>query len=129
MTPRAKTGLAPGYIEAKKSLCDFWRGAAQLDELRELAAALSSFHAGDACFHFGANLALPDERIFSATAEDFAGDALAAEFAALPPHVLLCLYLALPDTSAARPLSPGIPDECFLREKTPLTSGRYERRP
>ena len=115
-----KQALLPVILKQRRAFA-ILEGAAQLDELRELAAALSRFHAGDACFHFGANLALPDERIFSATAEDFAGDALAAEFAVLPPHVLLCLYLALPDTSAARPLSPGIPDECFLREKTPLT--------
>ena len=115
-----KQALLPVILKQRRAFA-ILEGAAQLDELRELAAALSRFHAGDACFHFGANLALPDERVFSATAEDFAGDALAAEFAALPPHVLLCLYLALPDTSAARPLSPGIPDECFLREKTPLT--------
>lgn len=115
-----KQALLPVILKQRRAFA-ILEGAAQLDELRELAAALSRFHAGDACFHFGANLALPDEHVFSATAEDFAGDALAAEFAALPPHVLLCLYLALPDTSAARPLSPGIPDECFFREKTPLT--------
>ena len=115
-----KQALFPVLLRQRRVFA-ILEGAAQLSELRELAAALSRFGAGDARFSFGANLALPDERIFSATAEDFAGEALTAEFAALPQHVLLCLYLELPADSKARPLSPGIPDACFLREKTPLT--------
>lgn len=96
-------------------------GIAQLPLLRTLAAALCRTGAAAAEFHFGVNLSLPDETMFSCSAAALRETALEAEFAALPPHALLCLYLALPDTCKARPIAPGIPDEYFLREKTPLT--------
>lgn len=115
-----KDAVLPVLLRARRVFV-ILEGSAQLSELRTLAAALCRAGAGEAEFHFGVNLSLPDETVFSCSAAELRESALEAEFAALPPHALLCLYLALPDSCKARPLAPGIPDDCFLREKTPLT--------
>lgn len=115
-----KDAVLPVLLRARRVFV-ILEGSAQLSELRTLAAALCRAGAGEAEFHFGVNLSLPDETVFSCSASELREGALEAEFAALPPHALLCLYLALPDSCKARPLAPGIPDDCFLREKTPLT--------
>ncbi|MBF1255693.1 MAG: precorrin-6Y C5,15-methyltransferase (decarboxylating) subunit CbiT, partial [Stomatobaculum longum] len=115
-----KDAVLPVFLRARRVFV-ILEGSAQLSELRTLAAALCRAGAGEAEFHFGVNLSLPDETVFSCSAAELRESALEAEFAALPPHALLCLYLALPDSCKARPLAPGIPDDCFLREKTPLT--------
>lgn len=115
-----KDAVLPVLLRARRVFV-ILEGSAQLSELRTLAAALCRAGAGEAEFHFGVNLSLPDEILFSCSASELREGALEAEFAALPPHALLCLYLALPDSCKARPLAPGIPDDCFLREKTPLT--------
>ena len=115
-----KDAVLPVFLRVRRVFV-ILEGSAQLSELRTLAAALCRAGAGEAEFHFGVNLSLPDETVFSCSAAELREGALEAEFAALPPHALLCLYLALPDSCKARPLAPGIPDDCFLREKTPLT--------
>lgn len=115
-----KDAVLPVLLRARRVFV-ILEGSAQFSELRTLAAALCRAGAGEAEFHFGVNLSLPDETVFSCSAAELREGALEAEFAALPPHALLCLYLALPDSCKARPLAPGIPDDCFLREKTPLT--------
>lgn len=115
-----KDAVLPVFLRARRVFV-ILEGSAQLSELRTLAAALCRAGAEEAEFHFGVNLSLPDETVFSCSAAELRESALEAEFAALPPHALLCLYLALPDSCKARPLAPGIPDDCFLREKTPLT--------
>ena len=115
-----KDAVLPVFLRTRRVFV-ILEGSAQLSELRTLAAALCRAGAGEAEFHFGVNLSLPDETVFSCSAAELREGALEAEFAALPPHALLCLYLALPDSCKARPLAPGIPDDCFLREKTPLT--------
>ena len=115
-----KDAVLPVLLRARRVFV-ILEGSAQLSEIRTLAAALCRAGAGEAEFHFGVNLSLPDEILFSCSASELREGALEAEFAALPPHALLCLYLALPDSCKARPLAPGIPDDCFLREKTPLT--------
>ena len=115
-----KDAVLPVLLRARRVFV-ILEGSAQLSELRTLAAALCRAGAGEAEFHFGVNLSLPGETVFSCSASELREGALEAEFAALPPHALLCLYLALPDSCKARPLAPGIPDDCFLREKTPLT--------
>ena len=115
-----KDAVLPVLLRARRVFV-ILEGSAQLSELRTLAAALCRAGAGEAEFHFGVNLSLPDETVFSCGAAELRESALEAEFAALPPHALVCLYLALPDSCKARPLAPGIPDDCFLREKTPLT--------
>lgn len=115
-----KDAVLPVLLRARRVFV-ILEGSAQLSEIRTLAAALCRAGAGEAEFHFGVNLSLPDEILFSCSASELREGALEAEFAALPPHALLCLYLALPDSCKARPLAPGIPDDCFFREKTPLT--------
>lgn len=115
-----KDAVLPVFLRTRRVFV-ILEGSAQLSELRTLAAALCRAGAGEAEFHFGVNLSLPGETVFSCSAAELREGALEAEFAALPPHALLCLYLALPDSCKARPLAPGIPDDCFLREKTPLT--------
>ena len=115
-----KDAVLPVFLRVRRVFV-ILEGSAQLSELRTLAAALCRAGAGEAEFHFGVNLSLPDETVFSCSAAELREGALEAEFAALPPHALLCLYLALSDSCKARPLAPGIPDDCFLREKTPLT--------
>ena len=115
-----KDAVLPVLLRARRVFV-ILEGSAQLSELRTLAAALCRAGAGEAEFHFGVNLSLPDETVFSCSAAELRESALEAEFAALPPHALVCLFLALPDSCKARPLAPGIPDDCFLREKTPLT--------
>ena len=115
-----KDAVLPVLLRARRVFV-ILEGSAPLSEIRTLAAALCRAGAGEAEFHFGVNLSLPDEILFSCSASELREGALEAEFAALPPHALLCLYLALPDSCKARPLAPGIPDDCFLREKTPLT--------
>lgn len=115
-----KDAVLPVFLRARRVFV-ILEGSVQLSELRTLAAALCRAGAEEAEFHFGVNLSLPDETVFSCSAAELRESALEAEFAALPPHALLCLYLALPDSCKARPLAPGIPDDCFLREKTPLT--------
>ena len=115
-----KDAVLPVFLRARRVFV-ILEGSAQLSELRTLAAALCRAGAGEAEFHFGVNLSLPDETVFFCSAAELRESALEAEFAALPPHALVCLYLALPDNCKARPLAPGIPDDCFLREKTPLT--------
>lgn len=115
-----KDAVLPVLLRARRVFV-ILEGSAQRSELRTLAAALCRAGAGEAEFHFGVNLSLPDEILFSCSASELREGALEVEFAALPPHALLCLYLALPDSCKARPLAPGIPDDCFLREKTPLT--------
>ena len=115
-----KDAVLPVFLRARRVFV-ILEGCAQLSELRTLAAALCRAGAGEAEFHFGVNLSLPDETLFSCSAAELREGALEAEFAALPSHALLCLYLALPDSCKARPLAPGIPDDCFVREKTPLT--------
>lgn len=115
-----KDAVLPVLLRARRVFV-ILEGSAQLSEIRTLAAALCRAGAGEAEFHFGVNLSLPDETLFSCSAAELREGALEAEFAALPSHALLCLYLALPDSCKARPLAPGIPDDCFVREKTPLT--------
>ena len=115
-----KDAVLPVFLRARRVFV-ILEGGAQLSELRTLASALCRAGAGEAEFHFGVNLSLPDETLFSCSAAELREGALEAEFAALPSHALLCLYLALPDSCKARPLAPGIPDDCFVREKTPLT--------
>nr|WP_308508117.1 precorrin-6A reductase [uncultured Stomatobaculum sp.] len=115
-----KDAVLPVFLRARRVFV-ILEGSAQLSELRTLAAALCRAGAGEAEFHFGVNLSLPDEAVFSCSAAELRESALEAEFASLPPHALVCLYLALPDSCKARPLAPGIPDDCFVREKTPLT--------
>ena len=115
-----KDAVLPVFLRARRVFV-ILEGGAQLSELRTLASALCRAGAGEAEFHFGVNLSLPDETLFSCSAAELREGALEAEFAALPPHALVCLYLVLPDSCKARPLAPGIPDDCFVREKTPLT--------
>ena len=115
-----KDAVLPVFLRVRRVFV-ILEGGAQLSELRTLASALCRAGAGEAEFHFGVNLSLPDEAVFSCSAAELRESALEAEFAALPPHALVCLYLALPDSCKARPLAPGIPDDCFVREKTPLT--------
>ena len=115
-----KDAVLPVFLRARRVFV-ILEGSVQLSELRTLAAALCRAGAEEAEFHFGVNLSLPDETVFSCSAAELRESALEAEFAALPPHALVCLYLVLPDSCKARPLAPGIPDDCFVREKTPLT--------
>ena len=61
--------------------------------------------------HIGENLGYPDERIASGTAEELMGQ----EFAPL------CVLLAENDRADAEPVTYGLPDEAFDRDKVPMT--------